>query len=107
MTSLRARLNFCKPGAYASEFATTLCASFACAVATNDPGVHILLHPSAIRTIPHLDKQAGLEAQTQDVLTVPASLVGLPALRAPMTIDEEGWVADSCEHRRAVGGVRR
>ncbi|KAH9987500.1 amidase signature domain-containing protein [Russula vinacea] len=40
----------------------------------NEAGVHILLHPSAVRTAPHLDEQDGLNAYTQDVLTVPASL---------------------------------
>jgi len=61
--------------------------------APNDPGVHVLLHPSAIRTAPHLDEQAGLDAYTQDVLTVPASLAGLPALSVPIAVGEErdGW----------------
>jgi aspartyl-tRNA(Asn)/glutamyl-tRNA(Gln) amidotransferase subunit A len=57
---------------------------------TNDPGVHVLLHPSAIRTAPHLDEQAGLDTYTQDVLTVPASLAGLPALSVPIASTEEG-----------------
>ena len=35
--------------------------------APNDPRIHVLLHPSAIRTAPHLDEQAGLDAYTQDV----------------------------------------
>ena len=56
----------------------------------NDPGVHVLLHPSAIRTAPHLDEQAGLDTYTQDVLTVPASLAGLPALSVPIAATEEG-----------------
>ena len=56
----------------------------------NADGVHVLLHPSAIRTAPRLDEQAGLDAYTQDVLTVPASLAGLPALSVPMAVGAEG-----------------
>jgi len=33
--------------------------------APNDPGIHVLLHPSTIRTAPHLDEQAGLDAYTE------------------------------------------
>jgi len=58
--------------------------------APNDPGVHVLLHPSAIRAAPHLDEQSGLAAYAQDVLTVPASLAGLPALSVPIAVGEEG-----------------
>ncbi|KAN0121288.1 Amidase signature domain containing protein [Russula decolorans] len=61
----------------------------------NEAGVHILLHPSAVRTAPHLDEeQDGLDAYTQDVLTVPASLAGLPALSVPITVsggEGDGW----------------
>ncbi|KAH8996131.1 amidase signature domain-containing protein [Lactarius hatsudake] len=58
--------------------------------ARNEAGVHVLLHPSAVRTAPHLDEQDGLDAYTQDVLTVPASLAGLPALSVPITAGAEG-----------------
>ncbi len=58
--------------------------------ALNEAGVHVLLHPSTVRTAPHLDEQDGLDAYTQDVLTVPASLAGLPALSVPITADSEG-----------------
>ncbi|KAI9510047.1 amidase signature enzyme [Russula earlei] len=59
----------------------------------NVAGVHVLLHPSAVRTAPFLDEQDGLDAYTQDVLTVPASLAGLPALSLPMAVDAggDGW----------------
>jgi len=61
----------------------------------NEAGVHILLHPSAVRTAPHLDEeQDGLGAYTQDVLTVPASLAGLPALSVPIAVsggEGDGW----------------
>lgn len=51
----------------------------------NPDGVDILLHPSAIRTAPLLDSDAasGLGPYLQDVMTVPASLAGLPALSVP------------------------
>ena len=58
--------------------------------ARNEAGVHVLLHPSAVRTAPHLDELDGLDAYTQDVLTVPASLAGLPALSVPITVGAEG-----------------
>lgn len=64
-------------------------------VTHNEAGVHVLLHPSAVRTAPHLDEeQDGLDAYTQDVLTVPASLAGLPALSVPIGIrsgEGDGW----------------
>ena len=56
----------------------------------NEAGVHVLLHPSAVRTAPHLDEQDGLYTYTQDVLTVPASLAGLPALSVPIAVGDEG-----------------
>jgi len=62
----------------------------ACSAAPNDFGVYVLLHPSAIRTAPHLDEHSGLAAYTQDVLTVPASLVSLPALSVPIAVGAEG-----------------
>jgi aspartyl-tRNA(Asn)/glutamyl-tRNA(Gln) amidotransferase subunit A len=61
----------------------------------NEAGVHVLLHPSAVRTAPHLDEeQDGLDTYTQDVLTVPASLAGLPALSVPIAVsggEGDGW----------------
>lgn len=61
----------------------------------NEAGVHVLLHPSAVRTAPHLDEeQDGVDAYTQDVLTVPASLAGLPALSVPIAVgsgEGDGW----------------
>jgi hypothetical protein len=56
----------------------------------NADSVHVLLHPSANLTAPHLDEQIGLNAYAQDVLTVPASLVGLPALSVPIAVGAEG-----------------
>ncbi|KAI0766032.1 amidase signature domain-containing protein [Irpex lacteus] len=68
-----------------------------------DCGVDVLLHPSAIRTAPalvHDAEQGGfrlaesgndLDAYLQDVLTVPASLAGLPAMNVPAGTGEDGW----------------
>lgn len=68
-----------------------------------DCGVDVLLHPSAIRTAPalvHDVEQGGfrlaesgndLDAYLQDVLTVPASLAGLPAMNVPAGTGEDGW----------------
>lgn len=59
--------------------------------------VDVILHPSAIRTAPSLvpgstSPLAGLEAYVQDVLTVPASLAGIPALSVPMGhVEGDGW----------------
>jgi aspartyl-tRNA(Asn)/glutamyl-tRNA(Gln) amidotransferase subunit A len=66
------------------------------------PQVDVLLHPSAIRTAPYLasskavnsndaTEASGLDAYTQDVLTVPASLAGLPALSIPAELAGDGW----------------
>ncbi|KAJ6607000.1 amidase signature domain-containing protein [Mycena sp. CBHHK59/15] len=60
--------------------------------APND-GVDVLIHPSAIRTAPRLDAldTTGLDTYVQDVLTVPASLAGLPALSVPIQNDGQKW----------------
>ncbi|KAF9068365.1 amidase signature domain-containing protein [Rhodocollybia butyracea] len=54
-------------------------------------GIDVLIHPSAIRTAPPLEdarndssERDTLQDYVQDVLTVPASLAGLPALSIPM-----------------------
>ncbi|KAG8221144.1 amidase signature domain-containing protein [Butyriboletus roseoflavus] len=64
-------------------------------------GVDVLLHPSAIRTAPRLaGKQddggewcdaSSTDEYLQDVMTVPASLAGLPALTVPVGLGEDGW----------------
>ena len=61
-------------------------------------GVHVLLHPSAIQTAPRLrddiEKEMhsdSLGAYVQDILTVPASLAGLPALSVPAGLGQDGW----------------
>jgi aspartyl-tRNA(Asn)/glutamyl-tRNA(Gln) amidotransferase subunit A len=63
---------------------------------TDQTGVDVLIHPSAIRTAPMLDGESvgskyNLDSYLQDVLTVPASLAGLPALSVPMGLGEDGW----------------
>lgn len=61
-------------------------------------GVDVVLHPSAIRTAPPLSETSseasakdGLAAYVQDVLTVPASLAGLPAISVPAGLGDDGW----------------
>lgn len=65
-------------------------------------GVDVLLHPSAIRTAPLLDRGEhgscggdkavpGLSEYLQDIMTVPASLAGLPALSVPVGKGADGW----------------
>ncbi|KAG8769774.1 Trimeric GatFAB AmidoTransferase(AdT) complex subunit [Ceratobasidium sp. 428] len=56
-------------------------------------GIDVLLHPSAIRTAPPLSSanESSIDAYVQDVLTVPASLAGLPALSVPYDKDADGW----------------
>jgi len=75
-------------------------------------GVDVLLHPSAIRTAPRLPlpdqldgdrgsgdgegpargvSSAGVDEYLQDVMAVPASLAGLPALSVPAGLGEDGW----------------
>jgi aspartyl-tRNA(Asn)/glutamyl-tRNA(Gln) amidotransferase subunit A len=63
----------------------------------------VLLHPSAIRTAPLLppssgsypssihSSSSGLDTYVQDVLTVPASLAGLPALSVPACSGADKW----------------
>lgn len=51
-------------------------------------GVDILLFPSAISSAPTLEQalasKIGVDSYVQDVLTVPASLAGLPAASCPV-----------------------
>ncbi|KAJ7029783.1 amidase signature domain-containing protein [Mycena alexandri] len=56
-------------------------------------GVDVLIHPSAIRTAPPLGTEDtdGLQTYVQDVLTVPASLAGLPALSVPLPTHDHDW----------------
>lgn len=78
---------------------------------SNADEVDVLLHPSAICTAPSLPPllgtteveatgdveqrtdgpTSGLDAYVQDVLTVPASLAGLPAMSVPAGKGEDGW----------------
>ncbi|KZP01865.1 amidase signature enzyme [Calocera viscosa TUFC12733] len=56
--------------------------------AENPTGVDLLLHPSAIGPAPlfsQLAEQDSLDAYVQDVLSVPASLAGVPALSVPVS----------------------
>ncbi|WVF70189.1 hypothetical protein IAT40_004977 [Kwoniella sp. CBS 6097] len=64
----------------------------------NPDGLDLILHPTAIRTAPTLrsssnseDKGRGSDEYAQDLLTVPASLAGLPAMSVPAGRGEDGW----------------
>lgn len=68
--------------------------------AGNEDGVDVLLHPSAIQTAPLLPSEDSsksrlprdnLSSYVQDVLTVPASLAGLPAISVPVGKGEDEW----------------
>lgn len=62
-------------------------------------GVDVIVHSSAIQTAPPLPDgseevspdASSLDAYVQDVLTVPASLAGLPALSVPAGQGSDGW----------------
>lgn len=54
----------------------------------------ILVHPTAISTAPPLDpkkRDPGNSEYAQDLLTVPASLAGLPAMSVPAGKGDDGW----------------
>ncbi|KAL4249921.1 Glutamyl-tRNA(Gln) amidotransferase subunit A, mitochondrial [Abortiporus biennis] len=64
----------------------------------NPNGVDFIIHPSAIRTAPPLPDETSstsksansLDAYVQDILTVPASLAGLPAISIPAGFGDDG-----------------
>ncbi|KAK2464004.1 hypothetical protein APHAL10511_003948 [Amanita phalloides] len=56
-------------------------------------GVDVLIHASAIGTAPVLDDGGGLAAYVQDIMTVPASLAGLPAISVAGGKGADGWPA--------------
>ncbi|KAI0730842.1 amidase signature enzyme [Earliella scabrosa] len=80
---------FCVPNALNSTSAST----------EIQEGVHALIHPSAIQTAPvvpdpdsnNTQSASTLDAYVQDVMTVPASLGGLPALSVPGGRGDDGW----------------
>uniref|UniRef100_V5EYE4 Glutamyl-tRNA(Gln) amidotransferase subunit A, mitochondrial n=2 Tax=Kalmanozyma brasiliensis (strain GHG001) TaxID=1365824 RepID=V5EYE4_KALBG len=62
-------------------------------------GVDVIVHPSAVDTAPTLaaamqEGEGGLGEYVQDILTVPASLAGLPAISVPAGVaHDDGWPA--------------
>lgn len=60
----------------------------------SSPTVDFLLHPSAIQSAPPLhetNEEDSLNSYVQDILTVPASLAGLPAISLPVGNGQDGW----------------
>ena len=68
---------------------------------SSNADIDVIIHLSAIRTAPPLapsipisdpeSASSGLDTYIQDVLTVPASLAGLPALSVPLCEGKDGW----------------
>ena len=58
-------------------------------------GVDLILHPTAIRTAPVLgvpvEDRNEKSGYLQDMLTVPASLAGVPSMSIPAGRAEDGW----------------
>jgi aspartyl-tRNA(Asn)/glutamyl-tRNA(Gln) amidotransferase subunit A len=60
--------------------------------APSKDGVDVLLFPTAVRTAPKFGQaSSGAKEYLQDILTVPASLAGLPAISVPAGRAEDGW----------------
>ncbi|WWC67557.1 uncharacterized protein I206_101466 [Kwoniella pini CBS 10737] len=62
----------------------------------SNEGLDIILHPTSIRTAPRLqcydaNSQNGIKEYDQDLLTVPASLAGLPSISVPYEKGSDGW----------------
>ena len=70
----------------------------------NPTGVDVLIHPSAIQTAPIMGldstEDSTLSTYVQDVLTVPASLAGLPALSVPARRVNDG---SNCDDQWPIG----
>ncbi|KAJ6580978.1 amidase signature domain-containing protein [Mycena capillaripes] len=68
------------------------------ATTSDGEGVDVLIHPSAICTAPPLDAvdTDSVRTYVQDVLTVPASLAGLPALSVPLQNNDQEWPVGVC-----------
>ncbi|WRT65148.1 aspartyl/glutamyl-tRNA(Asn/Gln) amidotransferase, A subunit [Kwoniella shivajii] len=62
-------------------------------ITVDQGGIDMLLHPTAIRTAPVLKSRQdkGSDEYNQDLLTVPASLAGLPAMSVPSGKGKDGW----------------
>jgi aspartyl-tRNA(Asn)/glutamyl-tRNA(Gln) amidotransferase subunit A len=55
-------------------------------------GVDFLLHLTTIQTAPRLDSlDTKSDGYAQDLLTVPASLAGLPCISIPGGLGDDGW----------------
>lgn len=57
-------------------------------------GVDVLLHPCSVNSAPTIagaKHESSVEEYVQDLLTVPSSLAGLPAVSMPTGNAEDGW----------------
>ncbi len=70
-----------------------------------DDGVDVLIHASGIGEAPVLGDERGLETYVEDVLTVPASLAGLPAVSIGGVSVVGQWGSEALVMR--VGAVAR
>lgn len=62
--------------------------------ASAEKGVDVLLHPCAVNSAPTLEvakHESSVEEYVQDLLTVPSSLAGLPAVSMPTGLARDGW----------------
>lgn len=73
---------------------TTLSSTTLSSIQRDDAGkVDLIVHPSAIGTAPLASTYPGspTAGYVQDVLNVPSSLAGLPAMSVPVGTSEDGW----------------
>jgi aspartyl-tRNA(Asn)/glutamyl-tRNA(Gln) amidotransferase subunit A len=80
---------------YDAAFRIPNCNQVQCTPESSSDGVDVVIHPTAIQPAPKLDDNLSgrveLDSYVQDVMTVPASLAGLPAISIPTGVGKDGW----------------